>query len=81
MKKNKNKKLPLVSIVLNCHNAEKFLERSISSVIKQKYRNWELIIFDNCSNDNTKIELLKFKNLAGYPKQIHRDYYEIRYFL
>ena len=61
MKKNKNKKLPLVSIVLNCHNAEKFLERSISSVIKQKYRNWELIIFDNCSNDNTKIELLKFK--------------------
>ena len=61
MKKNKNKKLPLVSIILNCHNAEKFLKKSISSVIKQKYRNWELIIFDNCSNDNTKIEVLKFR--------------------
>ena len=61
MKKNKNKKLPLVSIILNCHNAEKFLKKSISSVIKQKYINWELIIFDNCSNDNTKKELLKFR--------------------
>ncbi len=61
MKKNKNKKLPLVSIILNCHNAEKFLKKSISSVIKQKYINWELIIFDNCSNDNTKKEVLKFR--------------------
>ena len=60
MKKNKNKKLPLVSIILNCHNAEKFLKKSISSVINQKYINWELIIFDNCSNDNTKKEVLKF---------------------
>ena len=61
MKKNKNKKLPLVSVILNCHNAEKFLKKSISSVIKQKYINWELIVFDNCSNDNTKIEVLKFR--------------------
>lgn len=61
MKKNKNKKLPLVSIILNCYNSAKFLKKSINSVIKQSYQNWELIIFDNCSNDNTKLEVLKFK--------------------
>jgi glycosyltransferase involved in cell wall biosynthesis len=61
MKKNKNKKLPLVSIILNCYNSAKFLKKSINSVIKQSYQNWELIIFDNCSNDNTKFEVLKFK--------------------
>ena len=62
MKKNKNKKLPLVSIILNCYNSDKFLSKSIKSVIAQSYKNWELVIFDNLSNDNTKNEILKFKN-------------------
>ena len=61
MHKNKNKKPPLVSVILNCYNSAKFLKRSIRSVILQSYKNWELIIFDNCSNDNTKFEILKFK--------------------
>ena len=61
MKKNKNKKLPLVSVILNCYNSAKFLKKSIKSVIAQSYKNWELVIFDNCSNDNTKLEVLKFK--------------------
>ena len=61
MQKNKNKKVPLVSIILNCYNSAKFLKKSINSVISQNYKNWELIIFDNCSSDNTKSEILKFK--------------------
>lgn len=62
MRKNKNKKPPLVSIIINCYNSAKFLKKSIRSVISQSYKNWELIIFDNFSNDNTKSEILKFKN-------------------
>ena len=61
MKKNKNKKLPLVSVILNCYNSARFLKKSINSVIAQSYQNWELIIFDNCSSDNTKLEVIKFK--------------------
>ena len=61
MRKNKKKKPPLVSIILNCYNSAKFLKKSIKSVIFQSYKNWELIIFDNCSSDNTKSEILKFK--------------------
>ena len=34
---------PVVSIIMNCHNGEKFLNESISSVINQTYKNWELI--------------------------------------
>ena len=60
MRENK-KKPPLVSIILNCYNSAKFLKKSIKSVIFQSYKNWELIIFDNCSSDNTKSEILKFK--------------------
>ena len=33
----------LVSIIMNCHNGEKYLHESISSVINQTYENWELI--------------------------------------
>ena len=61
-KKNKNKKFPLVSVILNCHNSANFLKKSISSVVDQSYKKWELIIFDNCSKDNTKIEIKKYLN-------------------
>ena len=46
-----NKKLSLVSIVMNCHNGEKYLAESLESILSQSYKNWELIFFDNASND------------------------------
>ena len=51
MEKNKN---PLVSVVMNCFNGEKFLKEAIDSVKKQTYENWELIFWDNKSNDRSK---------------------------
>ena len=48
------KKSPLVSIIMNCHNGEKFLQESVKSIINQTYKNWELIFLDNISNDNSK---------------------------
>ena len=32
-----------ISVIMNCHNGEKFLDESISSVINQSFSNWELI--------------------------------------
>ena len=55
-----NKKTPLVSIIMNCHNGEKFLEKSLKSIINQTYKNWELIFWDNNSKDNTKRIFKKF---------------------
>ncbi len=45
----------LVSIVLPIYNGEKYMRQSIESVINQTYKNWELIIIDDCSSDNTPI--------------------------
>lgn len=50
----------LVSVIMPVHNAETFLNQSIQSVIVQTYHNWELLVVDDCSNDNSAIVIQKF---------------------
>ena len=52
MNNHKNSE-PLVSVIMNCYNGEKFLHDSIKSVLSQTYENWELIFWDNQSNDKS----------------------------
>ena len=52
----------LVSIIMNCYNGEKYLYDSIKSVINQKYKNWELIFWDNKSTDNSAKIFKSFKD-------------------
>ena len=44
---------PLVSVIMNCFNGEKHLRDAIDSVISQTYKNWEIIFWDNQSNDKS----------------------------
>lgn len=44
----------LISVVVPVFNAEKFLDRSITSVISQSYKNWELLLIDDGSKDNSR---------------------------
>ena len=55
-------KSPLVSVIMNCYNGEKYLKLAIASIINQKYTNWELIFWDNKSTDNSAKILKKFKD-------------------
>ena len=50
-----------VSIIMPCYNSEKFIKDAIESVLKQTYQNWELIIIDDNSTDNSTIIVESYK--------------------
>lgn len=47
-------KSPLVSVIMPCYNAERFITEAIKSVQAQSITDWELLITDDCSTDNTR---------------------------
>lgn len=44
---------PLVSVLIPCYNVERYVEESIKSILKQTYRNLEIIAINDCSTDRT----------------------------
>ena len=56
---------PLISVVIPSFNHDRFIKKAIDSVINQTYKNWEIIIVDNNSTDNTDSTLNNYslKNL------------------
>lgn len=61
----------LVSIVLPTFNGEEFLAQSIESVLKQSYKNLELIIVNDCSTDSTPRIIEEFAKKDSRIKIIH----------
>ena len=57
---------PLVSIIMGAYNCESTIEACMESVLGQTYQNWEFIICDDCSTDNT------FNILKNYQKKDKR---------
>ena len=64
-------KEPLVSIIIPNYNHAQYLSQRIDSVLNQTYENYEVIIFDDNSTDNSKEIILKYKN---HPKIKHIVY-------
>jgi glycosyltransferase involved in cell wall biosynthesis len=73
-------KEPLVSIIMNCYNGEKYLRVALDSVIAQTYQKWELIFWDNQSTDQSKELFMSYDderlNYFNAPK--HTLLYEAR---
>jgi len=61
--------MPLVSIIMNVRNGAAFLRAALDSVMSQTFADWELIVWDDCSSDDSA------KIVGEYRDQ------RIRYFL
>lgn len=76
------KAYPLLSVIMPAYNAERYIEASIQSVLDQTFGDFELIICDDNSTDNTKDIILDFldsrirfienKSNIGYLKTVNR---------
>ena len=76
----KQNKHPLVSVIMNCRNGERYLIKSVKSVIQQTYKNWELIFFDNCSTDKSKKIIKSFtdKRIKYFNSKKFLNLYDAR---
>ena len=58
-----NNKEPLISIIVNCFNGEKYLNECLNSILSQTYENYEVIFWDNKSTDSSKLIFLDVKDI------------------
>ena len=74
------KEKELVSVIMNCCNSEKYIKEAVDSVLNQTYKNWELIIWDNFSNDNTSkiINSINDQRIIYFYSEIHLTLGEAR---
>lgn len=68
-------KKPLISIILPTYNRAAFLKKAIESVIKQTYSNLQLIVVDDCSEDNTRDVIRQFQDsrIEYYKLDMNRN--------
>ena len=65
---------PKVSIIIPVYNVEKYIERCLESISKQKYKDFEVIIINDGSIDNTDIICHRYETM--YPDKITYRYQE-----
>lgn len=63
----------LVSIIMPAYNSERFIAEAIQSVINQSYQNWELIVVDDCSRDNTREIIEKLASQESRILSVYRN--------
>ncbi len=71
---------PLVSVIVNCYNSDRYLKEAIDSVFNQTYQNWEIIFWDNQSTDNSAdiVKSYKDERIKYFYAPIHTPLGEAR---
>jgi glycosyltransferase involved in cell wall biosynthesis len=60
-----------VSVIMPCHNGEKYLRQAVDSVLAQTYADWELLIIDDASTDGSVVIAEEYRARDGRIKLLH----------
>ncbi len=73
-------KKKLISIIMNCRNGEKYLKKSLKSIINQTYKNWELIFWNNNSSDKSEkiLKSIRDKRIRYFKSNQNLKLYKAR---
>lgn len=66
--------MPKVSVIVPNYNHAPFLRQRIDSILSQSYQDFELILLDDCSSDNSREILLEYKNNPKVSKVIFNEH-------
>jgi|GEM_PF-418767 len=86
---NENETLPALSVVIPTYNAGRYLADAVTSVLEQDFTDFELLLIDDGSTDDTaailqtfttdsRVRLLRNKSNMGLIRTLHRAYSECR---
>ena len=64
---------PYISVCLPIYNMEKYLERALLSIINQSFQNFEIILVNDNSNDNTQNIIKKYMSFDNRIKMINHN--------
>lgn len=67
---------PQVSVIMTVYNVQDFVEESILSILNQSYTNFELLICDDCSTDNSleRITTYQDKRIRIFTNKVNKGY-------
>lgn len=66
--------MPKVSIIIPAYNSSRFLKRAIGSILAQTFRDWELLIVDDCSKDSTPLIVEEYSKFDKRVKLFKTDH-------
>lgn len=65
---------PIISVITPCYNASRTIRDAIDSVLKQTFEDWELIVIDDCSSDNSVEIIAEYIELDNRVKLLRTSY-------
>jgi glycosyltransferase involved in cell wall biosynthesis len=65
--------MPKVSIIITNYNHEKYLDKRIQSVLNQTYTDFGVVIYDDCSTDNSKKVIEKYRREAKIERIVYNE--------
>ena len=73
----------MVSVIMPVYNAAKYLETSLLSIVNQTYKDWELVLVDDCSSDSSPDIIAKIQsqhpNIGSEPRRSRSKKYRSQY--